>query len=140
MASSNSLGWCTSALVSLSEGGEYELFIHANGSTRLQLDLVKAAGSKRVFEMLFSSQLVGVYELGRESYEWVMAVLGLQPGECVVVAAHTGDLRGARRVGMRTIYVRRWTDDISEDQQVMKRENDAYLEDMEDLERVIGEL
>ncbi|KAF5872602.1 putative haloacid dehalogenase protein [Botrytis fragariae] len=128
------------ALTSLSDGNEYELFVHANGSTRLQLELVKAAGLKGVFEMLFSSQLVGVYKPERGSYEWVMRVLGLQPEECVMVAAHTSDLKGAREVGMRTVYVRRWTDDINDDQEVIKRENDAYLENMEDLEKVIREL
>ncbi|KAF7947825.1 hypothetical protein EAE96_008903 [Botrytis aclada] len=130
------------ALTSLSEseGENYELFVHANGSTRLQLDLVKAAGLKGVFEMLFSSQLVGVYKPETESYEWVMGVLGLRPEECVMVAAHASDLMGARGVGMRTVYVRRWSDDILEDQEVIKCENDAYLENMEGLGRVIREL
>ncbi|TGO26971.1 hypothetical protein BPAE_0050g00610 [Botrytis paeoniae] len=127
-------------LKSLSEEENYELFVHANGSTRLQLDLVKAAGLKGVFEMLFSSQLVGVYKPERESYEWVLRVLGLQPEECVMVAAHTSDLKGARQVGMRTVYVRRWTDDIHDNQEVIRRENDAYLENMRDLEKVIREL
>lgn len=56
--------------------------------------------------MLFSSQLVGVYKPERRNYEWVMGVLGLEPRECVTVAAHTSDLKGAREVGMRTVYVR----------------------------------
>ncbi|ATZ55874.1 hypothetical protein BCIN_12g04250 [Botrytis cinerea B05.10] len=127
------------ALQSLSRG-PHELFVHANGSTRLQLDLVKAAGLKWIFDMLFSSQLVGVYKPERKNYEWVMGVLGLEPRECVTVAAHTSDLKGAREVGMRTVYVRRWTDDIHDDQEIIKRENDAYLENMEDLGKVIREL
>lgn len=35
---------------------------------------------------------------------------------------------------------RRWKDDINDDQEVIKRENDAYLENMEDLGKVIREL
>lgn len=46
-----------------------------------------------------------------------------------MVAAHASDTRGAKAVGMKTIYVYRATDDILEDQEVVKGENDAYLED-----------
>lgn len=56
--------------------------------------------------MLFSSQLMGVYKPERASYEWVMGLLGLEPEECVMVAAHTSDLKGAKEVGMKTVYVR----------------------------------
>ncbi|KAF7925553.1 uncharacterized protein EAE98_006778 [Botrytis deweyae] len=51
----------------------------------------------------------------RESYEWVMRVLGLDPEECVMVMVHTNDLKGAREV-----FCRRWTDDINEDQEVIE--------------------
>jgi hypothetical protein len=37
-------------------------------------------------------------------------------------------------------YVRRWTDDILEDQEVIKKENDAYLEDMGELDETISRL
>lgn len=41
---------------------------------------------------------------------------------------------------MKTVYVRRWTDDIREDQEVIRKENDAYLEDMRELDVVISKL
>lgn len=34
----------------------------------------------------------------------------------------------------------RWTDDIREDQEVIRSENDAYLEDMRELDIVISKL
>ncbi|KAF7922720.1 hypothetical protein EAE99_007297 [Botrytis elliptica] len=71
----------------------------------------------------------------RESYEWVMRVLGLDPEECGMVAVYTSDLEGARKV-----FCKRWTDDINRDQEVIKCENDAYLKDIEDLGKVIREL
>jgi 2-haloacid dehalogenase len=41
---------------------------------------------------------------------------------------------------MKTVYVRRWTDDILEDQELIRRENDAYLEDMQELDEAISNL
>ena len=55
-------------------------------------------------------------------------------------AAHAYDLRGAKEVGMKTVYVYRWSDDVEEDQEVVKGENDVYREGMEGLDEVIGRL
>jgi FMN phosphatase YigB (HAD superfamily) len=57
-----------------------------------------------------------------------------------MVAAHAYDLRGAKAVGMKTVYVYRWTDDVLEDQKVVREENDIYLEDMQSLDEVIARL
>jgi hypothetical protein len=42
-------------------------------------------------------------------------------------------VRGAKAVGMKTIYIYRWTDDIKENQEIVKGEFNAYLESMEGL-------
>ncbi|KAJ6600995.1 (S)-2-haloacid dehalogenase IVA [Mycena vulgaris] len=125
------------ALRKLKERG-LEIYVHANGTTRLQLDIVRSSGLK--FDMLFSSELLGCYKPAPENYHRALALLKLRADECVTVAAHTSDLRGAKAVGMKTVYVRRWTDDIREDQEVIRSENDAYLEDMLELEEVISKL
>ncbi|KAL3713498.1 hypothetical protein TMatcc_002201 [Talaromyces marneffei ATCC 18224] len=122
------------AITRLKELG-YEIFVHANGTTRLQLDLCRSSGLS--FDMLFSSELLGVYKPDRDSYEKLLSLLKLKGEECVLVAAHAYDTRGAREVGMRTVYVRRWTDDVLEDMDVVKGENDAFLEGMEGLGDVI---
>ncbi|KAI7971855.1 hypothetical protein EIK77_007454 [Talaromyces pinophilus] len=116
----------------------YEIFVHANGTTRLQLDLCRSSGLS--FDMLFSSELLGVYKPARENYEKALKLLKLRGEECVLVAAHAYDTRGAKAVGMRTVYVHRWTDDIEEDMQIVKGENDVFLETMEGLGDVIGRL
>ncbi|KIW13530.1 haloacid dehalogenase, type II [Exophiala spinifera] len=126
------------ALSKLKSRSKLEVYVHANGSTRLQLDLVKSAGLH--YDMLFSSELLGLYKPAPESYRAAMKLLKLKPDECVMVAAHASDLRGAKAVGMKTVYVYRWTDDIREDQEVVKRENDAYLLDMRNLDGVIANL
>lgn len=116
------------ALRKLRENHNLEVFVHANGSTRLQLDLVKSAGLE--FNMLFSSELLDHYKPSSESYLKALKLLKLKPEECVMVAAHANDVQGAKAVGMRTVYIYRWTDDIREDQNTLKDEFDAYLPDM----------
>lgn len=126
------------ALRKLKEERGWEIYVHANGTTRLQLNLVRSANLK--FDMLFSSELLGWYKPAPENYHKVLELLKLRPEECVTVAAHAYDLRGAKVVGMKTVYVRRWTDDILEDQEVIRRENNAYLEDMGELDEAISKL
>ncbi|EXJ82179.1 haloacid dehalogenase, type II [Capronia coronata CBS 617.96] len=124
------------ALRRLKNDSKLEVYVHANGSTRLQLDLVKSAGLH--YDMLFSSELLGFYKPAPESYQATMKLLKLKSDECVMVAAHASDLKGAKAVGMKTVYVYRWTDDIREDQEVVRMANDAYLSDMHGLDRVIA--
>jgi 2-haloacid dehalogenase len=126
------------ALRKLKEERGLEVYVHANGTTRLQLDIVRSSGLK--FDMLFSSELLGCYKPAPENYLRALELLKLRADECVTVAAHASDLRGAKAVGMKTVYVRRWTDDILEDQEVIRKENDAYLEDMKELDEVISKL
>ncbi|MCJ1294744.1 hypothetical protein MMC34_006302 [Xylographa carneopallida] len=116
----------------------YEVFVFANGTTRLQLDLCRSSGLQ--FNMLFSSELLGVYKPAPKSYTQTMELVNVKPEESVMVAAHTTDVRGARTAGMKTVYIHRWTDDIKEAMEVIKKENDFFLEDMTGLEEVIGRL
>jgi 2-haloalkanoic acid dehalogenase type II len=115
-----------------------EVYVHANGTTRLQLNIVRSSGLQ--FDMLFSSQLLGCYKPAPENYKKALDLLKLRPDECVTVAAHAYDLRGAKAVGMKTMYIRRWTDDIMEDQEQIKGGNDAYLDDMRELDATITRL
>ena len=116
----------------------YEVFVFANGTPRLQLDLCRSSGSS--FNMLFSSKLLGVYKPAAESYSKTLELVQVNPEETVMVAAHAYDVRGAKEAGMRTVYVHRWTDDIYEDMEVVKGENDCFLEDMTSLAEVVGKL
>lgn len=47
-------------------------------------------------------------------YQGAMQHLSVQPAECAMVAAHIHDLKAAQMQGMRTIYVRRETEDPPE--------------------------
>jgi 2-haloalkanoic acid dehalogenase type II len=125
------------ALQSLRDSG-LEIFVHANGSTRLHLDLTSSA--KLSFNMLFSSELLGLYMPSPEAYYKVLELIGAKPEEVVKVAAHAWDIRGAKECGMKTVYVRRWTDDVEEDMELVKVEFDAFLDSMEDLLEVVTRL
>ena len=116
----------------------YEVFVFANGTTRLQLDLCKSSGL--AFNMLFSSELLGVYKPAPESYRKALQLVNVKPEESVMVATHAYDLRGAKEAGMKAVYIQRWTDDIEEDMAIVKGENDFFLKDMTNLAEVIGQL
>ncbi|KAJ4299330.1 hypothetical protein N0V90_004575 [Kalmusia sp. IMI 367209] len=127
------------AMQSLRSAG-LETFVHANGSTRLQLDIVSSSGLSSSFDMLFSSELLGVYMPNAEAYHKVLQLIDAKPSEVVKVAAHAWDLRGAKEVGMKTIYIRRWTDDVEEDMNTLTEEFDVFLENMDELAAVINRL
>ncbi|KAI0486032.1 HAD-like protein [Xylaria cf. heliscus] len=116
------------ALTTLKEQLGLELFVLANGTTRLQLDLARSSGLAASFDMLFSSELLGVYKPTPEAYEKALALVGLRPEQSVMVAAHAYDLRAARALGMHTVYVYRWTDDTTEDMGLVRRENKHFLD------------
>lgn len=126
------------AIQSIREDLGLEVFVHANGTTRLQLDLTRSSGLN--FNMLFSSQLLGVYKPSPEAYKKALQLVKLQPEEVVLVAAHAYDLRGAQSVGMKTIYIHRWTDDIDEDMGKVKKEFGVCLENMEMLPAAISKM
>ncbi|CAM1510932.1 Fc.00g084450.m01.CDS01 [Cosmosporella sp. VM-42] len=115
-----------------------EVFVHANGTTRLQLDLSRSSGLS--FNMLFSSQLLGCYKPSPDAYNNALDLVKLKPEEVVLVAAHAYDLRGAQNVGLKTIYIHRWTDDVDEDMEKVRMEFDAFLEGMKDLPDTIAGL
>lgn len=118
----------------------YEVFVCANGTTRLQLDLCRSSGLK--FDMLFSSQLLGFIKPDPQSYRRVLEMVRVKAEETVHVACHAYDNRGAKAVGMKTVYVRRWTDDVNEDMEVVKGEDDEFLDEggMEGLAEAIRRL
>lgn len=82
--------------------------MHANGTTRLQLNLVRSSSFE--FDVLFSIELLCWYKPAPDNYHKALELLKLRPEECVTVAAHAYDLRGAKAVGIKTAYVRRWTE------------------------------
>jgi len=98
----------------------------ANGTTRLQLDIVSS--SNLPFHTLLSSQLLGLTKPDPEIYRRAAELVGVEVENCVMVAAHVYDLRAVKSVGMGTVYIRRETEDPDEDFTAVEREVDLFLD------------
>ncbi|KAG9190064.1 2-haloacid dehalogenase [Alternaria panax] len=77
----------------------------SNGNTSLLTDLRAYSGIP--FSHIFSAELFGTYKPAPEVYLGAVQKMGLQPGECVMVAAHLPDLEAAHGNGLKTVYVER---------------------------------
>jgi 2-haloalkanoic acid dehalogenase type II len=105
---------------------KFEVFVLANGTTRLQLDLARSAGLS--FDMLLSSQLLGCTKPAAEFYLKALDLVKAKPEECIMVAAHAYDLRAAKAVGMQTVYIQRPTEDPTEDMNRIRAEVDVFVD------------
>jgi len=77
----------------------------SNGSVAQLIGIAKHGGLP--WDVVLSAELVRRYKPDPETYLMVPDYLGLEPGECMLVAAHAYDLRSARQHGLRTAYVSR---------------------------------
>ncbi|HUZ29630.1 MAG TPA: haloacid dehalogenase type II, partial [Solirubrobacteraceae bacterium] len=77
----------------------------SNGHVSLLIDLARHADLR--FDCLLSAEMARVYKPAAEVYITGVRVLGMQPDEVMMVAAHPFDLKGARRVGLQTAFIDR---------------------------------
>jgi 2-haloacid dehalogenase len=77
----------------------------SNGNLALLVDLVRHADLR--FDCLLSAELALVYKPEAEVYLTGPRLLGLEPGQVMMVAAHPFDLKGARAAGLRTAFIDR---------------------------------
>ena len=77
----------------------------SNGNIALMTDLAKR--SALPWDCILGAELVRHYKPDREVYQSAADFLALQPGEVMMVAAHLGDLRAAKSVGLKTAFVTR---------------------------------
>jgi len=108
----------------------------SNGNLALLVDLVRHADLR--FDCLFSAELAQVYKPEAEVYLTGVRLLGLEPSEVMMVAAHPFDLEGARGAGLRTAFIDRpleygpdspWREDPEADASVHGLDElDAHLE------------
>lgn len=77
----------------------------SNGNVALLVDLARHGHLR--FDCLLSAELAGVYKPATEVYLTGVRLLGLEPGEVMMVAAHPFDLKGARRAGLHTAFIDR---------------------------------
>lgn len=77
----------------------------SNGHVALLIDLARHGDLR--FDCLISAEMARAYKPAPEVYLTGARLLGLPPGEVMLVAAHPLDLEGARRAGLRTAFIDR---------------------------------
>lgn len=77
----------------------------ANGDLALLTNMAKAA--KLPWDCILSAELFHAFKPDPRVYLGAADLLGLDPSALLMVAAHVGDLRAARQVGLRTAFVSR---------------------------------
>jgi 2-haloacid dehalogenase len=75
----------------------------SNGNIALMTNLAKHGGLP--WDCILGAELVRHYKPDREVYQSAADFLDLSPAEVMMVAAHLGDLRAARGVGLKTAFV-----------------------------------
>jgi len=77
----------------------------SNGNIALMTDMARHAGLP--WDCILGAELVRHYKPDREVYQSAADFLMLKPAEVLMVAAHLGDLKAAKSVGLRTAFVPR---------------------------------
>jgi 2-haloacid dehalogenase len=77
----------------------------SNGNTSLLLDMAKAGGLP--WDLILGSDVSKAYKPTMEAYLRSAALLGLEPGEIMLAAAHEADLAAARKAGLAAAFISR---------------------------------
>ena len=77
----------------------------SNGNVALLVNMAKRAGLP--WDAVLGAEVARRYKPQPEAYLTTARLLGLAPGECMMVAAHNDDLRAAAALGFRTAFVGR---------------------------------
>ena len=77
----------------------------SNGNTSLLLDMAKAA--RLPWDLILGSDVSRAYKPDPEAYLRPVALLGLEPGEVMLAAAHEADLAASRQAGLATAFIAR---------------------------------
>ncbi|KAI0638746.1 haloacid dehalogenase [Trametes polyzona] len=111
----------------------------SNGNVRLLVNMAKHADLP--WDVVFSGELLGSYKPNPKVYLGALHHLSVPPEKCALVAAHIHDLRAAASHGMKTVYVRRPTEDVGVQDSVKSKsqggEVDAVVDSFEELAALI---
>jgi 2-haloacid dehalogenase len=86
----------------------YVLATLSNGNVALLVDMARRAGLP--WDAILGAEVARHYKPRPEAYLVTADLLGLRPEQCLMVAAHNGDLAAAAAVGFRTCFVPRPTE------------------------------
>ncbi|KAJ7474838.1 HAD-like domain-containing protein [Mycena latifolia] len=112
----------------------------SNLSLRTQTQMSRHAGLS--WDVCLSGSLLGSYKPNSDAYLEAARSMTLPPANCAVVSAHLDELRVAGGAGMKTIYVRRSSEDQDVEAEVFSKveggEFDLVVDSFKDLTVVLG--
>jgi 2-haloacid dehalogenase len=117
---------------------KYILATLSNGNVALMVNMAKRAGLP--WDAILGAEVARHYKPQPEAYLITASLLGLRPEECLMVAAHNGDLAAASAQGLRTAFVARPTEHGPGQTRDVKaeREWDVIATDFLDLASQLG--
>ncbi len=87
---------------------KYVLATLSNGNVALIVDMARRAGLP--WDAVLGAEVARRYKPEPKCYLTTAGMLGLKPAQCMMVAAHNGDLGHASALGFRTAFVARPTE------------------------------
>jgi 2-haloacid dehalogenase len=117
---------------------KFALATLSNGNVALIVNMAKYGGLP--WDAVLGAEVARRYKPQPECYLTTAALLGLRPDQCLMVAAHNGDLAAASSVGLKTAFVPRPNEhgpgkarDVT-----AARQWDVIAKDFEDLATQLG--
>lgn len=98
-------GWADSAPGLLRLREKFRLAPVSNGNISLMADLARRNGF--IWDAILGAETAGDYKPKPRVYLAACEAFGFAPGQCMMVAAHTGDLKAARACGLLTAFIPR---------------------------------
>jgi 2-haloacid dehalogenase len=110
----------------------------SNGNIRLMLDMAKRAALP--WDAILGAEVVKAYKPSPQVYVDTAEILGLDPAEVCMVAAHNGDLAAAHQCGLKTAFVVRPLEHGPSQQSDLRAEQrwDYEATDLNDLATQLG--
>lgn len=81
----------------------YIIAPHSNGNFAMLLGIARHGGLP--WDCILGAEIVRAYKPTPAAYIGAATILGLEPGEVMMVAGHNGDLRAAQAQGLRTGFI-----------------------------------
>jgi 2-haloacid dehalogenase len=116
----------------------YVIATLSNGNVSLLTNMAKNAGLP--WDCVLSAELFHHYKPDAEAYLGAAEMLGFEPHEVMMVAAHKNDLRAAQKAGLRAAFVQRpheFGDQVKQDLKPEK-DFDVNAADFQDLAAKLG--
>ena len=90
------------------------------------------------WDLILSCESLEVYKPDLEAYKKTAKLLQLDPSECVMVACHSFDLNAAKKVGFRTIFVKRNKEWGPETKISLDGEYDAVVSNFKEINKLLN--